>query len=153
MIMASAKRISATSTRPVRSTKTNIIMDSFVSLTQIATLSIRRHSLRSRRHFRGMPALTTAVSHGTVTSRHTTQRHCAVSVAVRQGRNFGMARALVAAHCRLSIYREDANMRTINPVFRHRVLTETWFPQSCCGRYGALRKLRQSSFNGTGSRP
>jgi hypothetical protein len=43
----------ATSTRPARSTKTNIIMESLVLLTQIATLSIRRHSLRSRRHFRG----------------------------------------------------------------------------------------------------
>ena len=138
---------------PAHSTKTNMIMESLVSLAQIATLSIRRHSLRSRRHFRGVSALTPAVSHGTVTSMHTNQAHRAVSVAVRQGRNFGMARAVVAAHCRLSIYREDANMRTINPVFRHRVLTETWFPQSCCGRYGALRKLRQSSFNGTGSQP
>jgi len=43
-------------------------MELFARLRPKLRLSRQRHSLRSRRHFRGVSALTTAVSHGTVTS-------------------------------------------------------------------------------------
>jgi hypothetical protein len=70
----------------------------------------------------------------------------------RQRGNFLRLSNVVAAFCRMSIYRMSAGTRSNDPVFRHRVLTGTCAPRSCRGGYEASRTKRQSPAHGDGEK-